>query len=116
MYTIYHNPRCRKSREALQYLEKNGKQVTVVNYFNEPFSKSTLKKVLDKIEIKPSQVVRKNEADWKKVENRNTLNENQILDILIEYPKILERPIVISKDSGVLARPLEKLISFLRSN
>ena len=116
MYTIYHNPRCRKSREALQYLEKNGKQVTVVNYFNEPFSKSTLKKVLDKIEIKPSQVVRENEADWKKVDNRNTLNENQILDILIEYPKILERPIVISKDSGVLARPLEKLISFLRPN
>lgn len=66
MYTIYHNPRCRKSREALQYLEKNGKQVTVVNYFSEPFSKSTLKKVLDKIEIKPSEVVRKNESRLEK--------------------------------------------------
>jgi len=116
MYTIYHNPRCRKSREALQYLEKHGKQVTVVNYFNEPFSKSTLKEVLDKIKVQPSQVVRKNETDWKTVANRNTLNENQILDILIEYPKILERPIVTLKDSGVLARPLEKLITFLRSN
>jgi len=116
MYTIYHNPRCRKSREALQYLEKYRKQVKVVNYFNEPFSKSILKEVLDKIGIQPSQVVRKNEADWKTVANRNTLNENQILDILIEYPKILERPIVVSQDSGVLARPLEKLISFLRSD
>ena len=116
MYTIYHNPRCRKSREALKHLEKHGKQVKVVNYFNEPFSKSILREVLDKIEIQPSQVVRKNEADWKTVANRNTLNENQILDILIEYPKILERPIVVSKDSGVLARPLEKLISFLRSD
>ena len=116
MYTIYHNPRCRKSREVLQYLEKHGKQFIVVNYFKEPFTKSTLKEVLDKIEIQPSQVVRKNEADWKTIINRNTLNENQILDILIEYPKTLERPIVISKDSGVLARPLEKLISFLTYN
>ena len=116
MYTIYHNPRCRKSREALQYLENHGKEVTVVNYLNESLSKSTLKEILDQIEQQPSQLVRKNEGDWKALANRNLLTEDEILDILVEYPKVLERPIVISKDSGVLARPLGNLISFLESH
>lgn len=116
MYTIYHNPRCRKSREALQYLKHHGKEVTVVNYLNESLSKLTLKEILVQIELQPSQLVRKNEGDWKAVANRNLLTEDQILDILVEYPKVLERPIVISKDSGVLARPLGNLISFLESH
>ena len=116
MYTIYHNPRCRKSREALQYLEHHGKEVTVVYYINESLSKSTLKEIINQIELQPSQLVRKNEGDWKALANRNLLTEDQILDILVEYPKVLERPIVISKDSGVLARPLGNLISFLESH
>lgn len=116
MYTIYHNPRCRKSREALHYLKKNSKQVEVVNYFNEPISKLKLKKILNKIKHKPSQVLRKNEADWKAVANRNLLSEDDILDILVKYPKTLERPIVITEESGVIARPIENLISFLDSN
>ena len=116
MYTIYHNPRCRKSREALHYLKKHSKQVEVINYFNEPISKFNLKEILDKIKHKPSQVLRKNEADWKAVADKNLLTEDDILDILVKYPKTLERPIVISEDSGVIARPIENLILFLDSN
>ena len=116
MYTIYHNPRCRKSREALHYLKKHSKQVEVINYFNEPISKFNLKEILDKIKHKPSQVLRKNEADWKAVADKNLLTEDDILDILVKYPKTLERPIVISEDSGVIARPIENLILFLNSN
>lgn len=116
MYTVYHNPRCRKSREALQYLEDQGKQIEVVNYLKEPLSKSKLQEILTQIELKPSQLVRKNEADWKAVENRNKLTENQILDVLVKHPKTIERPLVITATSGVLARPLENLISFLSSH
>ncbi len=116
MYTIYHNPRCRKSREALQYLEDKGKQVVVVNYLDEPLSKSVIKRILYKIELKPSQIVRKNELEWKAINNRKELTENQILDVLVKYPKTIERPIVISEDSGILARPLENLVSFLDCN
>ena len=87
-----------------------------MNYLSESLSKLTLKEILGQIELQPSQLVRKNEGDWKAVANRNLLTEDQILDILVKYPKVLERPIVISKDSGVLARPLGNLISFLESH
>ena len=113
MYKIYHNPRCRKSREALSLLEDLGLKIVVVNYLTEPLSKSKLQEILVKIKLKPSQLIRKNEADWKAVPNRNELTQDQILDVLVEFPKTIERPIVTYKDKGVLARPLENLISLL---
>ena len=116
MYKIYHNPRCRKSREALFLLEDLGLKVLVVNYLTEPLSKPKLQEILVKIKLKPSQLIRKNEADWKAINNRKELTENQILDVLIKCPKTIERPIVTSEDSGVLARPLENLITFLGIN
>ncbi|MGB0601142.1 MAG: arsenate reductase (glutaredoxin) [Flavobacteriaceae bacterium] len=113
MYTIYHNPRCRKSREALQYLEDQGAALKIVNYLNEPLKKAELKAILNQIGQHPSEIVRKNEADWKAVPNRNELTEDQILEVLVEFPKTIERPIVTSNNKGVLARPLENLISFI---
>lgn len=113
MYKIYHNPRCRKSREALLLLEDLGLKFLVINYLTEPLSKSKLQEILVKIKLKPSQLIRKNEADWKAVPNRNELTQDQILDVLVEFPKTIERPIVTYKDKGVLARPLENLISLL---
>lgn len=85
----------------------------VINYLTEPLSKSKLQEILVKIKLKPSQLIRKNEADWKAVPNRNELTQDQILDVLVEFPKTIERPIVTYKDKGVLARPLENLISLL---
>ena len=85
----------------------------VVNYLTEPLSKSKLQEILVKIKLKPSQLIRKNEADWKAVPNRNELTQDQILDVLVEFPKTIERPIVTYKDKGVLARPIENLISLL---
>ena len=116
MLTIYHNPRCRKSREALQYLKDQNLDVTIVEYLKEPLSKIQLQKILRQIGLEPSSVLRKNEADWKAIDNRNDLSEDQILDVLTNYPKTLERPLITSKESGVLARPLENLISFLQKN
>ena len=113
MYKIYHNPRCRKSREALLLLEDLGLKFLVINYLTEPLSKSKLQEILVKIKLKPSQLIRKNEADWKAVPNRNELTQDQILDVLVEFPKTIERPIVTYKDKGVLARPIENLISLL---
>jgi arsenate reductase len=115
MLTIYHNPRCRKSREALQYLQTQELSIEIVRYLDTPFQKDELKKVLNKIGIRPSEVVRKNEAQWKALENRNELNEEEIFEVLIQYPKLIERPLVTDSQSGVLARPLEKLKLFLES-
>ena len=65
-FTIYHNPRCRKSREALQYLEKKGSQYQIVKYLENQFDKKTLGDVLKKISLNPSEIVRKNESIWEK--------------------------------------------------
>ena len=113
MYTIYHNPRCRKSREALQYLEDQSATLKIVNYLNESLKKAELKAILNQIGLQPREIVRKNEADWKAVPNRNEFTEDQILEVLVEFPKTIERPIVTSNNKGVLARPLENLISFM---
>ena len=113
MYTIYHNPRCRKSGEALQYLKDQGAALKIINYLNEPLKKEELQTILNQIGLQPSQIVRKNEADWKAVPNRNELPQDQILEVLVEFPKTIERPIVTYKDKGVLARPIENLISLL---
>ena len=115
-YTRYHNPRCRKSREAIQFIEEAGHSHEVVLYLNDFFTKDSLQEILNNIALKPSEIVRENESEWKNVSNRNTLNETEILELLIKYPRLIERPIVIFNDTGVIARPLENLIAFLKVN
>ena len=115
-YIVYHNPRCRKSREALQFLKEAGHSYEVVLYIEKFFTKESLKMVLNKIDFKPSVIVRKNESEWKSIPNRNTLSENEILEILIKNPRLIERPIVILGNKGVLARPIENLALFIKAN
>jgi len=113
MLQIYHNPRCRKSREALQLLQERSIDHEVVLYLEHRLSKKELIELLHKINLLPSEVVRKNEAEWKALPDRNTMGEDQIIDALIAFPKLLERPIVVGQETGVLARPLDQLINFL---
>ena len=115
-YTVYHNPRCRKSREVIQFLEEAGHSNEVVLYLNDFFTKEGLQAVLNKIDLKPSAIVRKNESEWKNIPNRNRLNETEILELLTKHPRLIERPIVISGNKGVLARPIENLALFLKAN
>tara|TARA_Y100000389_G_scaffold183164_1_gene200373 strand:+ start:668 stop:1021 length:354 start_codon:yes stop_codon:yes gene_type:complete len=111
--TVYHNPRCRKSREAIQYLEDKGLSFDIVKYLEQSFDKNTLGEVLKKIEKKPSEILRKNEVLWKKEYASKDLSEDQILQLLVEQPKLIERPIVTTTDKVVLARPIENLMEFL---
>jgi arsenate reductase len=87
-----------------------------VLYLDGFFTKDSLQVVLNNIAIKPSEIVRKNESEWKNISNRNSLNETEILELLIKYPRLIERPIVISGNKGVLARPIENLALFLKAN
>ena len=112
-YTIYHNPRCRKSREALQLLEEKNIKFKVINYLKEVFDKQSLEKVLDVIGKKPSEALRKNEEIWRKQFSGKKIGEEEILKLMIKYPKLIERPIVIFGNKGVIARPLENLIDFI---
>ena len=111
--TIYHNPRCRKSREAIQYMEGRGVSFKIVKYLDQLFDLNTLGEVLKKIDMKPSEIVRRNEILWKKDYDGNNLSEDQILKLLVDQPRLIERPIVTLGNKGVLARPIESLIEFL---
>ena len=110
---VYHNPRCRKSREAVKYLVDKGVSFNIIKYLEESFEKNTLVELLEKIEKKPSEILRKNEVLWKKEYAAKNLSEDEILQLLVDQPKQNERPIVTSSNAGVLARPIENLIEFL---
>ena len=114
--TVYHNPRCRKSREVIKYLEDKGVSFNVIKYLEQSFDKNTLVKVLEKIEKKPSDILRKNEVLWKQEYASKNLSEDQILHLLVEQPKLIERPIITVNDKGILARPIENLIEFLNKS
>ena len=116
MLYIYHNPRCKKSREALEFLKNKKLDYQIHYYLENHLTSKELKSIIEKIKLKPSDIVRKNEKDWKEIPNRNDLTENEILNTLVLNPKLIERPIVTNENLGVLARPLENLVQFLDIN
>lgn len=107
--TIYHNPRCKKSRETLALLEEKGVETDIVLYLKNPPTKNELKTILEKLGIKASQLVRKGEAIYKEDYKGKDISEAEWLDILIEHPKLIERPIVVSGDKAVIGRPPENV-------
>jgi len=116
MLTLYHNPRCRKSREAVLYLETNNYAFKIVRYLDEsPFTVDSLSTLLKKINCTSFELVRKNEPEWKSIVNKKELTETEVLQLLVNHPKLIERPIVEGGKTGVLARPLENLINYLES-
>ncbi|QLG47137.1 arsenate reductase (glutaredoxin) [Costertonia aggregata] len=109
MIKIYHNPRCRKSREGLQLLEKSGKEFEVIKYLEEIPTKEELREVLDCLGITPENLVRKNETIWKENYRGKLLSNEQILDAMIAHPKLIERPIVVNGNKAVIGRPAENI-------
>ena len=113
MIKIYHNNRCRKSREALNFLIDNNIKHTVIEYLNNPISKQTLINLLDKLNYKPENILRKNEKIWKEnFKDKDDFSKENLIDILIEYPKLIERPIVEDDKYAVIARPIDNLKEF----
>lgn len=115
-FIIYHNPRCRKSREALQLLEEKNLEFEAVKYLEQNFDKQSLGKLLNIIGKNPSDALRKNEEIWKKQFSGKNISEDEILDLMIQYPKLIERPIVIYGNNGVIARPLDNLMVFINKH
>ena len=113
MIRIYHTPRCRTSREGLALLESSGKNFEIINYLEEIPTKEELRKILDYLDLKPDQLIRKNEAIWKEKFKGKTLSDEQIIDAMIKYPKLIERPIVIKGDKAVIGRPAEAISKLL---
>lgn len=109
MIKIYHNPRCSKSRQGVALLENSGKQFEIVKYLDNIPSKEELTAIIDKLEIKPIQLVRKNEAIWKENYKGKDLSDKEIINAMIQNPKLIERPIVINNTKAAIGRPLENI-------
>ncbi|WP_298486363.1 arsenate reductase (glutaredoxin) [uncultured Maribacter sp.] len=113
MITIYHNPRCSKSRQGLQALENSGKEFTIKKYLEDVPSEKELKDIIDKLKISPLELVRKNEAVWKELYKGKSLSDAEIIKVMATHPKLIERPIVIKNNTAVIGRPLENITNLL---
>ncbi|MBT8117031.1 MAG: arsenate reductase (glutaredoxin) [Gammaproteobacteria bacterium] len=112
--TIYHNPRCSKSRATLALLEQQGKQADVVEYLKTPPSAAELEDILQMLGLEPRQLMRTKEAEYKKAGlDSPDLTRAQLIDAMVRYPKLIERPIVIKGGKAVLGRPPEKVLDIL---
>ncbi len=113
-FTIYHNPRCSKSRQTLEILTQKGIEPEIVEYLKTPPSKKELKSILKALNIKPQDIMRKSEADYKESGLDNPkLTESQQIDLMLNYPKVIERPIVVCGDKAVIGRPPENALSLI---
>ena len=112
--TLYHNPRCSKSRGALELLEARGLQPNVVRYLETPPSASELRDLLGKLGISARQLLRSGEDDYKALGLDDTsLSEAQLIDAMVSHPKLIERPILVAGDKAVIGRPPEKVLELL---
>jgi len=110
--TIYHNPRCSKSRQTLALLTEQGLQPNIVEYLKSPPSTETLTTLLKQLDISPRQLLRKGEAVYKELKLANLeLTDQQLIQAMSEHPKLIERPIVIYQGRAKLGRPPEAVLT-----
>jgi arsenate reductase len=113
MITIYHNPRCTKSREGLCEIENLNQPFEIRKYLDEPFTEIELKEVIKKLGIKPIELVRTKESIWIDNFKGKELSDSQIIEAMLDNPKLIERPIIVKDNKAVIARPKEKINEIL---
>lgn len=111
--TIWHNPRCSKSRAALALLEENGVSPIEIKYLETPPSKADIITILAALNMEAKDIVRKGEAVYKSLNLSSNSTDENLLDALVKNPILIERPIVISENSAVIGRPPENVLSLL---
>ena len=111
---ILHNPRCSKSRQTLALLEEKGISPEIIEYLKSPPSKAELKDILQKLGLKPRELMRKGESEYKDNDLADaSLTDEQLIDAMIAHPKLIERPIVLKDGHARLGRPPESVLEIL---
>jgi len=111
--TIWHNAQCSKSRAALEYLEKKKLNINIVNYLENKPSASEIKAVLKKGKMKLIDLIRSSETLYEELNIKNINNEKDIIDLLAKHSSLLQRPIIITNEKAVIARPFENLTALV---
>lgn len=111
---IYHNPRCSKSRQTLALLQEQGIEPKIVEYLKHPPTAAELQSILHKLNLLPRELLRSKEAEYKSLElNSLKLSDDALIEVMIQHPKLIERPIVVNGDKAALGRPPEAVLSIL---
>lgn len=112
--TIYHNPRCSKSRQTLELIRGSGIEPNIVLYLEDTPSVSDLKDALDKLELNPVEILRKGEVEYKEhVAGKSGYSDDDLINLMVRFPRMIERPIVISKDKAIIGRPPENVLQII---
>jgi len=113
MIKIYHNPRCRKSREGLAVLQEAKVDFEIIKYLETPLNAKELQVLISKLVLKPIDLVRTKEAIWKEHYKGKELSDEAVIAAMAKFPKLMERPIVVNGDKAVLGRPAETIKKIL---
>lgn len=114
-YTIYHNPRCKKSRAGLQFLIDKGIDPEIIEYLKDPsFTIKTLTEVLAKLGLSPKELVRTQEVDFKQNYKGKDFSNEEWIKILVENPKLIQRPIIVKENEAVLGDPIENINNWMK--
>lgn len=112
--TMYHNPRCSKSRTTLELLKTEGKEPQLVEYLKEPPTAETLNAILDMLGMEPRELMRKKEKEYTEAGLDNPdLSRDELIAAMVEHPRLIERPIVIANGKAAIGRPPEKVLEIL---
>ena len=112
--TIYFNPQCSKCRLTLDLLENKGQQPEIIEYLESPPDTATLESILDMLGLEPRELIRTFEKEYTEAELDNqSLSRAELIDALIKYPRLLQRPIVVKNGKAAIGRPPEKVIDIL---
>ena len=108
---IYHNPKCGKSRQTLELIKNKNLQPKIVLYLDEKLSQEELKSIISKLGIKARDLLRKNENDYKEnnLDNPN-LTDEELVELMLSFPKLMERPIVTTNKKAIIGRPPENVL------
>lgn len=113
MTTIWHNPKCSKSREALALLEEKGEKIEVVKYLESSLSRQDIEVLLKKLGVSARELMRTKEDIYKELGLSDVEEEAKLIDAMVEHPKLIERPIIIQGNRAVIGRPVERVVEFL---
>ncbi len=112
--TIYHNPRCTKSRQTLELLKSRGIEPEIIEYLKTPPGKIKLKEILKMLGLEPRALMRKNEDEYKKAKLDNPkLSKDDLIAAMVKHPILIERPIVVANGKAAIGRPPEKVLEIL---
>ena len=113
-YTIFHNPRCSKSRQTLQILKDNECDTKIILYLKTAIDQSVLESIIKKLSLSPRELLRKGEQEFKDNDLKNkNLSDQEIIEVMVKHPKVIERPIVVKGDKAILGRPPENVLELI---